>query len=73
MKTVGVDTSLTTFSLAPEPSSKSRSTIAQLYGVDTHAARGSRAIAGGVRELDTPVSGWTARPDWLIAAGESRR
>src|ERR1700722_10035438 len=37
MNTVGVDTSLTTFSPASAPSSKSRSTIVQLYGVDTHA------------------------------------
>jgi hypothetical protein len=44
MNTVGVDTSLTGFSPASAPSSKSRSTIAQLYGVDTHAAHGSRAI-----------------------------
>ena len=43
--TVGVDTSLTTFSPASAPSSKSRSTIAQLYGVDTHAADGTRAIS----------------------------
>src|ERR1700730_1121597 len=44
MNTVGVDTSLTRFSPASAPSSNSRSTIAQLYGVDTHAAHGSRAI-----------------------------
>src|ERR1700721_2485659 len=37
MNTVGGDTSLTKFSPASAPSSKSRSTIVQLYGVDTHA------------------------------------
>ena len=37
MNTVGVDTSLTTFSPASAPSSKSRSTIAQLYGVSAQA------------------------------------
>jgi len=63
MNTVGVDTSLTRFSPASAPSSKSRSTIAQLYGVDTHARlqqrsrrlenSGMAASSSGVRPAST--------------------
>ena len=43
MNTIGVDTSLSRFSPASASVPESRSTIAQLYGVDTHARLGIEA------------------------------
>src|ERR1700733_1912010 len=86
MNTVGVDTSLTRFSPVSAPSSKSRSTIAQLYGVDAQAltaagpdAQALTAAGPSVGNCSPqqrmPPRAWrvtTARPDSLTAAGAVR-